>query len=170
MRQPETPNNNASITAASIEFPDSNSPLDPAWDLAGNPLALNLANPDTASAIVDTDLSGHHASSVDASPAQVGLLNDADADSTVTSLLASLDDNASGASDHGPASYNEATSDTADIDATTLNSVAQSVHTSSGNSSNPADAILIATNAASNQNGSLNSHFSDFGSGQPGYS
>lgn len=167
MREPGTPNNNASITAASVAFLDSNSPLDPTWDLAGNPLALNLANPDPGSAIVDTDLSGHNVPTADASPAQVGPLNDAD--STVTSLLASLDDNASGASDHGPASYNDATSDAADIDATTLNSVAQSVHTSSGNTSNSADAILIATNAASNQNGSLNSHFSDFGSGQPGY-
>src|ERR1035437_6658933 len=178
MRKIEKRNNATAVIAAGIAF-------DPAFDVAANPLASNIIDRGAGQRAVDVNHSSllvdlqsandtidtsteadqstiHHTSSVDGSP--MNPLRDTDAgDATsITSSLLSLNGDASGheTSDIGLISDSESATDT-NIDGSVQNYGPRLAHPAAGSLSHAPDAMLIATNAESNQSNPLNLHSSD---------
>src|SRR5450631_1777629 len=168
MRKNGKTNNATAVIAAGIAF-------DPAFDVAANPLASNIIDRGAGQGAVDVkhssllvdfqsandtidtsteadQLTSHHTSSVDGS--SMDPLRDTDAgDATsITSSLLSLNGDASGheRSDSGLLSDSESATDTS-IDGTAQNYGPRLAHPAAGSLSHASDAMLIATNAESNQ-------------------
>src|SRR5450631_2035018 len=168
MRKNGKTNNATAVIAAGIAF-------DPAFDVAANPLASNIidrgagqgaadvkhpsllvdlqsAN-DTIDTSTETEQSTiHHVSSVDGSPINPLLDTDAGDAISITSSLLSLNGDASGheTNDSGLISDSESAADT-NIDGSAQNYGSRLAHPAAGSLSHAPDAMLIATNAESNQ-------------------
>jgi hypothetical protein len=189
MRKNGKTNNATAVIAAGIAF-------DPAFDVAANPLASNIIDRGAGQGAVDVNHSSllvdfqsandtidtsteadqstiHHTSSVDGS--SMDPLRDPDAgDATsITSSLLSLNGDVSGheTSDSGLSSDSESAADT-NIDGSAQNYGPRLAHPAAGSLSHAPDAMLIATNAESNQSNppQQNSLFFEHGAGAADHS